>query len=145
MTQDDVTRIAAMVACARACLGTPFHHQGRCAGAGLDCIGLIVLAMRSAALEVQDSTDYGSRPDGVSLVAALEAHGWEKVEGSIEAGDVLLFRYDHQPQHVGLATSSRSLIHSFAPAGKVVETTLGMYWLHRLVGVYRLPRGAVSE
>jgi cell wall-associated NlpC family hydrolase len=127
----------ASVVAARACLDTPFHHQGRAPGTGLDCIGLIVVALRGAGYSVQDRIDYGRRPDGVSLVEALHAHGANPVD-VVEAGDILLFRYDGQPQHAALATSGDSMIHSFAPAGKVVETTIGDYWRRRLVGIYRL-------
>jgi NlpC/P60 family putative phage cell wall peptidase len=130
--------IPIMIAAARRCLGTPFHHQGRRPGVGIDCIGLIVVALRAAGKSVQDRTDYGRRPDGKSLVAALAAHGAQPVE-HIAAGDVLLFRYDNQPQHAALATGPDSMIHSFAPAGKVVETHIGAYWRNRLNGVYRFP------
>ncbi len=132
-----MTQIETMIAAARACAGTPFHHQGRVAGVGLDCIGLIVVAMQAAGLPVRDRLDYGRRPDGASLVAALEDHGMKRVTGEIKAGDVLLFRYDHQPQHVALATSADTMIHAFAVAGRVVETGIGAYWRRRLVGVYR--------
>ncbi len=128
--------VETMIAAARGCLGTPFHHQGRLPRVGLDCIGLVVVALRAAGFVVRDRLDYAPRPDGVSLVRALEEHGAARVE-EIEAGDVLLFRYDHQPQHVALATSGSRLIHAFAPAGRVVETEIGPYWRRRLVGVYR--------
>jgi cell wall-associated NlpC family hydrolase len=131
-----MTQTQRMIAAARACLDTPFHHQGRKSGIGLDCIGLIVVALRAAGCAVRDREDYGLRPDGRSLVRALEEHGAVLVE-RIEVGDVLVFRYDHQPQHVALATSSDTMIHSFAPAGRVVETDIGAYWRRRLVGVYR--------
>jgi len=126
----------AMIAAARRCLGTPFHHQGRVPLVGLDCIGLIIVALRSIGFGVNDRLDYGRRPDGVTLLAALEAHGAVKVE-EIQAGDILVFRYDHQPQHVALAVDGDRMIHSFAPARRVVETALGAYWRRRLVGVYR--------
>jgi cell wall-associated NlpC family hydrolase len=87
-------------------------------------------------MSVRDRTDYSRRPDGVSLVQALEQHGAVVVD-DIRAGDVLLFRYDRQPQHVALATSADTMIHSFAPAGKVVETSIGPYWQRRLTGIYR--------
>ena len=125
-----------MINAARACLNTPFHHQGRVQGVGLDCIGLVIIALRKVGVEVQDRTDYGRRPDGKSLVAALEAHGAVCVD-VWQAGDILLFRYDRQPQHVALVTGEDSMIHSFAPAGKVVETVIGDYWKRRLTGVYR--------
>ena len=127
---------SALLTAARACLGTPFHHQGRAPGVGLDCIGLIVVALRAAGVAVRDRTDYGPRPDGLSLIAALEDHG-AKPASDIQAGDILVFRYDNQPQHVALATAPEAMIHSFAPAGRVVETPLGAYWARRLVGVWR--------
>ena len=125
-----------MIAAARGCLGTPFHHQGRLPEVGLDCIGLVIVGLRAAGITVQDRRDYGRRPDGQSLAAALLQHGARLVP-AIAAGDVLLFRYDGQPQHAALATSVDSLIHSFAPAGAVVETAIGPYWQRRLTGVYR--------
>jgi len=126
------------IAAARACLGTPFHHQGRAPGAGLDCIGLVVVALRAAGRAVRDRSDYARRPDGVALVAALDEHGLKRVDGDIRAGDVLVFRYDHRPQHVALATSAETMIHAFAVAGRVVETGIGAYWRRRLVGTYRV-------
>jgi len=131
------TEIEKMIAAARACLGTPFHHQGRTPQVGLDCIGLTVVALGATGVEVRDRTDYAHRPNGASLLAALKEHGGQQVE-RIEAGDVLVFRYDHQPQHVAIATSEKTMIHSFAIAGRVVETEIGDYWKRRLVGVYRI-------
>ena len=121
---------------ARACLGTPFHHQGRKKEIGLDCIGLVVVALCALGFKVADRLDYGLRPDGSSLVKALVEHGAQKVM-FLQKGDILLFRYDHQPQHVAIASSPCSLIHAFAPARKVVETQIGPYWRRRLVGIYR--------
>jgi len=130
---DHVTK---MIAAARRCIGTPFHHQGRRPGAGIDCIGLIVVALRAAGFNVNDRTDYARRPDGKSLLKALQDHGAAPV-AEIEPGDILLFRYDNQPQHVALATESDRMIHSFAVAGEVVETIIGDYWRRRLNGIYR--------
>ncbi|MBV8061589.1 MAG: C40 family peptidase [Alphaproteobacteria bacterium] len=127
-----------MIAAARGCIGTPFHHQGRQAQVGLDCIGLVVVALRAAGIAVQDRQDYGRRPDGQALERALLQHGAVRVD-TITAGCVLLFRYDRQPQHVALATSDATMIHSFAPASEVVETCIGPYWQRRLLGIYAFP------
>lgn len=126
---------------ARACLGTPFHHQGRKPGIGLDCIGLIVCTLRALGVPVSDITDYDRKPDGVRLCAALIAHGGTALpkDPSIwQAGDILVFRYDGQPQHVAFFDGSGHIIHAFAPAGKVVETSYGSYWARRLCTAYRL-------
>lgn len=133
-----------LVATARRCLGTPFCHQGRVVGVGLDCIGLVVVCYRSAGFTVSDTLGYGRRPDGVSLCAALVAHGGSLVE-DVQPGDVLVFRYDGQPQHVGLATDATHMIHSFALARRVVETRLGSYWQRRLVGIYRFSLATTTQ
>ena len=126
-----------MIATARNCVGTPFHHQGRNAKAGLDCIGLIVQALKEASVEVQDQTDYARDPDPAVLLAALTAHGFVKVD-EVEAGDVLLFRFARSPQHVALAISSTRMIHAYAPLKRVVEIEIGNSWQRRLCGIYRL-------
>jgi cell wall-associated NlpC family hydrolase len=39
-----------MVLAARECLGTPFQHQGRVPGVGLDCVGVAIYAAREVGL-----------------------------------------------------------------------------------------------
>ncbi len=39
MKREDFVRVA------RSYIGTPFHHQGRLPGVGLDCAGVIVCAL----------------------------------------------------------------------------------------------------
>jgi cell wall-associated NlpC family hydrolase len=137
MNNLNVGYVVQTIEAARNCLGTPFHHQGRAPGAGLDCIGLVVVALRAAGMDVHDRTDYARRPDGKSLEAGLREHGFAPAD-EIRAGNILLFRYDRQPQHVALATGSDSMIHAFAPAGAVVETSIGDYWRRRLLGIYEV-------
>ncbi len=127
-----------LVNTARACIGTPFYHQGRVAGIGLDCIGLVIHAVKRVGIMVEDQQDYGREPEGKKLHAALVAHGFEQVE-AVTAGDVLLFRFNGEPQHVGLAVSQDVMVHAYAPIGRVVETGLGETWQRRMVGIYRHP------
>lgn len=128
-----------LVDSARACLGTPFYHQGRVPGIGLDCIGLVIHAVKQIGVAVEDECDYGREPQGQKLNAALIAHGFETVD-TIDAGDVLLFRFNGEPQHVGLAVSAGTMVHAYAPIGRVVETNLGETWLRRISGIYRHPQ-----
>ncbi|MDX1922685.1 MAG: NlpC/P60 family protein [Alphaproteobacteria bacterium] len=125
-----------LVTAARACIGTPFYHQGRIAGIGLDCIGLVIHAVKQIGIPVNDQTDYGREPEGERLHAALIAHGFEQVN-DITAGDVLLFRFNGEAQHVGLAVSHDAMVHAYAPIGRVVETGLGETWQRRIAGIYR--------
>ena len=127
---------AEFIAAARDYMGTPFHHQGRLPGVGLDCIGLIVVALEATGMRVTDRQDYGRRPDGHSLAVALAAHGARPV-ADYRPGDVLLFAFDRRPQHVALMSAPGKIIHAYAPAGKVVETFLTAPWKRRLAGAWR--------
>lgn len=103
---------------------------------GLDCIGLIVVALQAARIVVADRQDYARRPDGTALAAALAAHGARHVDAAMP-GDVLLFAFDRQPQHVALMSAADVMIHAYAPAGKVVEVCLNPSWRRRLVSAWR--------
>ena len=74
-----------MIAAARACIGTPFHHQGRRPGAGLDCIGLIVIALRAAGFPCRTAPITGAgRTAKASLRRSKRMVLWQ--ENEIEAG-----------------------------------------------------------
>lgn len=124
---------------ARAWLGTPFRHQGRCRGVGVDCIGLIVGVARDLGINARDRTDYPRQPDGRSLEAALENQLLCLRPEEIRPADVLLMRIRHLPQHVGFLAEHGTLIHAHSAAGRVVEMRLDERWWDRLVAAYRFP------
>ena len=132
-----MTKQETMIQAARAALNTPFHNQGRASLIGLDCIGLIIHALKAAGCDVTDNLSYGRQPAPDALRDALLNHNFTEAS-DIESGDVLLLRFNNQPQHVALATSPTSMIHSYAPIGRVVETPLGETWLRRVCGIFRL-------
>lgn len=119
-----------IVTAARACLGTPFHHQGRQPSRGLDCLGLVAIAYRSAGFLFSDRQDYPRLPKANELVDGLLAAGLRPCDHMSE-GDVLLFRIGNRLTHVGLVTD-HGVIHSFQPSGGVVEHRLSMAWQRRL-------------
>lgn len=47
---------------ARSWVGTPFRHQARIKGLGVDCVGLLVGVGEVLGLEVYDQTGYGRQP-----------------------------------------------------------------------------------
>ncbi len=147
----------AMVDEARLWIGTPFHHQGRVKGIGCDCIGLVLgvinaVGVRSRTLDAAgdpvpftdfDETDYAPDPNGQRLKEKMDCHFTKVALSRIRAGDVLLFRIIHLPQHVGIVAphpiGGLSLIHAYAPARRVVEERLSPSWMHRVIGAYRIP------
>lgn len=125
---------------ARSYLGTPFKHQGRLPGVGLDCVGVIVCAYKAAGYEVQDSKGYSRYPiNGVLMRIILEqVNPISRTE--MVPGDFMAFAFRGEPQHLAMVTQLEPLyiIHSYAEAGKVVEHGLGDTWEQRLRGCYRL-------
>jgi len=134
MTAEDV------VAAARECLGTPFAHQGRVVGVGLDCAGLAVHAVRAAGIDVLDFAGYGRTPNRGHLAAAMDAQPMlERVDSMADraAGDILLMRFLGEPQHVGICTGA-GIIHAYEAVGMCCEHDLCSKWVKRIVRVYRV-------
>lgn len=128
---------------ARAMLRTPFHHQGRVPGEGLDCAGLIVCACRAVGLDPPDMTGYSRSPSGRLLQEAMES--WLLPADAPAPGRVVLIRFEREldPAHVALVADhpggGLSLIHAYLPARRVVEHALDATWAARIVKTYRIP------
>lgn len=129
---------AEIVAAARTAIGTPFVHQGRVTGVGLDCAGLVVHVARTIGAEYVDATGYARHPSQGLLEAALAGQPCLKrvALGERQPGDVLLMRFAGDPQHLGVF-SGDSVIHSYSTVGQVCEHRLDEAWERRIVQVYR--------
>ena len=134
-----------VVSSARSWLDTPFHHQGRCKGVGVDCIGLVLGVARELALVPPDFeiTGYARNPDGVSLMAHAERHMQPLPFAQMQAGDVVVVRFDRDPQHFGVLGNylhgGLSIIHAAGAVGRVIETRLMFSAAMRFVAAFQLP------
>lgn len=127
------------VAAARACVGTPFLHQGRNYDSGLDCVGLIVVAAQALGLSVPHRADYGRQPEQARLVQEMAMSGLVPTAVADRTpGDILVFQVGRYPRHLALM-SDKGMIHAWAQTGRVVEHGLAEDWLSRLVSVFRFP------
>lgn len=128
-----------IVELARECLGTPFHHQARVPGVGLDCAGLLVHILDSLDLPYIDERGYGRHPAKGQIKAILDSQpSLRAVENSARAtGDVLLMRFRREPQHVAIF-AGETIIHSFSTSGGVIEHALSRDWIGGIVKVYRI-------
>lgn len=120
-------------------IGTPFHHQGRVPGHGVDCVGLVILSFAAAGHEFKDYTAYGRHPNPRQLMEQLSSNGLVRIPSlEHEEGDVLLFQYRlNMPQHMAIATDV-GMIHAWRTAGKVYEHPMNDLWLSRLHSVWRI-------
>lgn len=125
-----------MIAAARLAIGTPFVHQGRVIGVGLDCAGLVVHVANSLGIEHHDQGNYARTPSDGLLEAALDGQQCLERVSEMQRGDVLLMRFLSQPQHLAIFTGE-TIVHSYQTVGKVCEHGLDDKWLRRIVGIYR--------
>jgi NlpC/P60 family putative phage cell wall peptidase len=129
----------AIVTEARKWLGTPYHHQGRVLGAGVDCLGLVAEVAKALGLCDHDAHDYGRVPEGDRLIAELREHAGREIRAAdAQPGDILLFRFLRQPRHVAIKTGI-GMIHAYAQAGKVVEHRLDDRWMKQCVCAFEFP------
>ena len=122
---------ARVVAAARAWLDTPYHHAADLKGVGVDCAMILVRVFCDLGLVPPfDPRPYvrdwmlhrgEERYLGFLIERAREI---DLSRGSGPApGDVILFRIGRCYAHGGIVsrTDPLTIIHAFAPAGKVVE------------------------
>lgn len=146
---------ANLLAIARSWLGTPFQHQGRLKGIGVDCIGLVIEVYREAGLLSAvglptdwNYTGYGRQAAGALLETFLQQY-LRKVSVPFPAGSVGIFPLGHSyPTHSALLFpdgDSIQMIHAYNSQGhkryNVQEHALRGIWRQRLWAVYGLPGG----
>jgi cell wall-associated NlpC family hydrolase len=134
-----VTLADKILAAARACLGTPFRHQGRLPGIALDCAGLICHVCESIGVPYTDERGYSRLPHQGRLQAALDAQESLVRVSDPAPGDVLLFRFRTEPMHIGIY-AGETIIHAYEQAGKVCEHRMDDAWRARIVQAYRIVR-----
>lgn len=139
MTRDDI------VTAARSALDTPFKHQGRRVGKGLDCAGLLVHVLTTLGFSVADRSGYSRHPSGSELEAAIAENVASGVLvivplSSIQSGDFVLMRFEGEKEsrHLGIIGPGGSLIHSWARVRKVCEHRIDAQWARRIVGAWRV-------
>ncbi len=139
---------------ARTWLDTKYHHQGRlkksanCLG-GVDCIGLVIgvadelniCDAQGNLISQYDRTNYSMQPEGEKLAHSIGAHLSLVKPARMRVGDILLFKFWKEPQHVGILsrypTGGFGIIHCNSTSGSVVEQPLSKTWKRMIAHVYR--------
>lgn len=143
----DTDRVRRLLDAARACVGTPFVHQGRQRGLGLDCVGLLVAAAQAIEYPVADLRAYPPTPTPERLLEARLALSLDPVQEpeEIEPGDVLAFALASRERlacHVGIADAGGAFfLHAYLPARRVIRSRLDRRWRRRLHSVWRWRHG----
>lgn len=128
---------------ARGWLGTPWRHQGRLRGEGVDCVGVVVGVAHALGLSTYDLSNYRRLPVGDELMRLCDTHMQRLPLADMQPADVLLMRINRvEPQHLGIVGDhphGLSLIHASVGYRKCVEHRLDDPWRARIVAAYRLP------
>lgn len=128
----------AVVAAAREWIGTPFHHQGRLKGVGVDCVGVVIGVVKELGISDFDVGGYGHRPDSQEMERLARQLMAEVPPAAARPGDVLLIEVDRQPQHLAFVTGA-GMLHAYAPLRRVVEHRIDEGWRARIVAAFSLP------
>jgi len=135
----------AVIAAARAWLGTPYHDQASLRGVGCDCLGLArgvwrdVVGAEPQAIPPY-SRDWGET--GMHEVLAIGARGMmiEIPVAEICPGTLVLFRMAPRAiaKHVGILTTPDRFIHGYGRLG-VIEEALTTTWARKIAFAFRFP------
>lgn len=130
---------------ARSWIGTPFKHQARVKGVGVDCVGLAIGVSRALGLVHPgfDVHGYSAIPDGTSFMQSIALNMTWIPTDQAQPGDAVVVAFSKDPQHIGILGDYRggrlSIIHAAGSIGRVVETRLLFSPVMKLVGMYKLP------
>jgi hypothetical protein len=125
------TEGAAVIAAARACLGTRFRLHGR-SREGLDCVGLAAMAYGKAGVPAGYALCGG---DPGQTAAAIDGFGLARVTDPPRPADLLLLRVGPHQLHLAILTD-RGFIHADARLRRVVEVPGPLPW--PVLGRWRL-------
>jgi cell wall-associated NlpC family hydrolase len=120
-------------------IGIPYKDRAR-SECCVDCWGLVCLFYRNEfGIELPQYTT--ETPEGQKYVAEVVAGTrveptWKKVTQPT-LGDVLLFRVQGLPTHVGIALKDNEFLHSFPNRDSCIERLDSLSWTKRLDGAYR--------
>lgn len=135
----------AVIAAARAWLGTPYHDQASLRGVGCDCLGLArgvwrdVVGAEPQAIPPY-SRDWGETGAHEVLAVGARAMLIEIPVAQIGPGALVLFRMAPRAiaKHVGILTAPDRFIHAYDRLG-VIEEALTTTWARKIAFAFRFP------
>ena len=103
---------------AESMIGVKFKHRGRSL-AGVDCLGLVVLAINQSGYSCDDNQHYSRTPSQKELLSELNRQ-FDRVKlNDVARGDILLMRHEGRLQHLAIYCGDSMAIHSTPRLGKV--------------------------
>lgn len=144
---DDLQPIARarIVEAARSWCGTPFRHQGRKKGVGVDCIGVVWGVARELGIEADIPANYSTSPSGDLVLRGCAQHLVKPADQTrpLPGQIMVLWGFDREtPQHFAILGGDPwkiTMIHAFSRRQQVIEDVYMAFWAKRFVALYEFP------
>ena len=118
-------------------LGIPFVPYGRDPRIGLDCWGLVLVAMRRLGVDIPDWGVNPSNPEDVALQVENFRHKFQEVSG-LDTGILVLLRYHPRlGNHIGIGIGKNKFLHTVPDHGVLVSGVNEPLWARRVKGFYK--------
>ncbi len=136
---------SAILAEARAWIGTPYQHQASAKGAGCDCLGLVRGVWRALygaepELAPAYTPDWAERHGAETLLNAARRTLREVAIEDAAPGDVLLFRMHAAApaKHAAILDAEAHIIHAYWGRA-VVRSRFAPWWRARCAAAFSFP------
>lgn len=128
----------AVVREARAWIGTPWHHQGRLRGVGVDCVMLLCevyerVGVLPHVVPAPYPIDTMLHRSGETVLPYLNEYGFEVP--APEIGDTVVYHFGRSFSHAGIYAGDGQIIHAYRATRMVIESGIDE---GRLLGRARL-------
>ena len=127
-------------------VGTPYHHQARVKGVGVDCAQLVAGVAENVFPRLKPinspvySIEWHMHNREEMMCQIIESFKCERKEIADRIpGDILTFKFGRTQSHMGILVNDGQFIHARMDIGKVVLNQLSGDWLERLGRVYKFP------
>lgn len=127
-------------------VGTPYHHQARVKGVGVDCAQLVAGVAENVFPRLKPintevySVEWHMHNREEKMCNIIERFKCTRIEvEDRQPGDILTFQFGRVQSHMGILINDNQFIHARMDVGKVVINQLSGDWLERLGRVYKFP------
>ncbi|MBS0255820.1 MAG: hypothetical protein JSS36_11595 [Proteobacteria bacterium] len=118
-------------------IGAPFRLRGRDPVTGLDCVGVLAIALRRIGRPEALPAAYALRMiDIAPLLSGAADLGFVPVRGPARPGDVTILALGQHQHHLAIIAPDGAAIHAHAGLRRVVHGALPDDWL--VIGRWRL-------
>lgn len=122
-----------VVAIAKTWLSTPYHHQARLKGVGVDCAQIIAAVYHEAGLiPAPVLPDYSSQfhlNNNVQEYLAVILRHAHEIEGPPLPGDVVLWQFGRVLSHGAIVIAWPQVIHAYVGRAVTFEDAEAAQWL----------------